>query len=387
MRKPNAPDPDPAPRHFIDYFEELPDPRVERRRDHKLVDVLFIGLCTMLTIGENFTDMEDFGRAKHGWFKKFLELPHGIPSHDTFNRVFSAIDPNHFLEIFVQWIQGMGSGAPGEVVAIDGKALRRALDEGKSMPHIVSAWATENGLTLGQVKVDDKSNEITAIPELLRVLELKGCIVTIDAMGCQKTVAGEIVNAGAGYVLALKNNHPTVLEEVAAYFEDAVASQTSPGQFHQPMDVHETLDKGHGRIEERRYYHTADIAWFADKPLWPGLQSIGMVESVRHINGRATRQRRYYLSSLEMDASNFARAVRGHWGVENPLHWSLDVNFGEDQSRARTKFAAQNLATLRRLCLNLIKSHANPEKRSVRRQKRVAALSDDYLQELLGLNA
>ena len=385
MHKPDSPDP--KPRHLIEYFEEVPDPRVKRQPDHKLVDILFIGLCTMLTIGENFTDMEDFGNAKHAWFKKFLELPRGIPSHDTFNRVFSAIDPRHFLDIFVQWVQGVGAGEPGEVVAIDGKALRRALDEGDSMPHIVSAWATENGLTLGQVKVDDKSNEITAIPELLRVLELKGCIVTIDAMGCQKTVANEIVNAGADYVLALKNNHPTVLEEVAGYFEDALARQTGPSQFQQPMDGHETLDKGHGRIEQRRYYHTTDIAWFADKHLWPGLQSIGMVESVRHINGQSTLQRRYYLSSLEMDASNFARAVRGHWGVENPLHWSLDVTFGEDQSRARTKFAAQNLATLRRLCLNLIKSHANPKKRSVRRQKRIAALSEDYLEELLGLNA
>ena len=385
MYTPNTPDP--KPRHLIAYFEQVPDPRVERRRDHKLVDILFIGLCTMLTVGENFTDMEDFGNAKYAWFKRFLELPRGIPSHDTFNRVFSAIAPKHFLDIFVQWIQGMGPGMAGEVVAIDGKALRRALDAGKSMPHIVSAWAAENGLTLGQVKVDEKSNEITAIPELLRVLELGGCIVTIDAMGCQKTVASEIVHAGADYVLALKNNHPTVLEEVAVYFDDALARQTSAGQFQQPMDAHETLDKGHGRIEQRRYYHTTDIDWFADKPLWTGLKSIGMVESVRHINGHATRQRRYYLSSLEMDAPNFARAVRGHWGIKNPLHWCLDVNFGEDQSRARTKFAAQNLATLRRLCLNLIKSHANPQKRSVRRQKRIAALSEDYLEELLGLNA
>jgi len=375
------------PQSLIECFEELPDPRVDRTRRHKLVDILVIGLCSLLTGGEGFSDMEVFGRAKRDWLGTFLELPNGIPSHDTFNRVFSALDPYAFLECFVRWVQGICPALGNEVVAIDGKALRCALDEGNPIPYIVSAWALDNGLALGQVKVDDKSNEITAIPELLGVLELNGCIVTLDAMGCQKDIAGQIVDKGAHYVLALKGNHATVYEEIKDFFTDAVppcatqcADTVRPGT----MDFFQTYEKGHGRSETRRYWHSTHIDWFEDKPLCKDLQSFGMVESIRGSKGKNSIERRYYLCSLPLDAQGFGRAVRGHWAVENPLHWSLDVTFGEDNSRARTHNAAQNVATLRRLALNLVK--ANPRKNVSQRQKRIlAALDTPFLEQLLGI--
>ncbi len=374
-----------TPKSLIDCLEEIEDPRVNRTRDHKLIDILVIGLCTMITIGENFTDMETLGKGKYDWFKKYLELPNGIPSHDTFNRVFSAINPDHFLECFVRWVKTLCSSLQDEVVAIDGKALRSALNKGEKLPYIVSAWAAKNGLVLGQVKVDEKSNEITAIPKLLQVLELEGCVVTIDAMGCQKEIAGKIKEAGADYVLALKGNHATVHSEMREYMDDVIPPGSDK---HTPlpdgMDFYETIEKDHGRIEIRRYWHTEDIDWFEDKKLWSGLKSVGMVESIRDINDEVSMERRLYLSSLETEAKRFGQAVRGHWGVENPLHWSLDVTFGEDQSRARTKFAAQNLATLRRIALNILKKD-NSKKLPVRRKRRVAVLDDNYLKALIGI--
>lgn len=377
----------PKPRSIVQCFQTLPDPRIDRQRRHKLIDVLVIGLCSMLTGGEGFNDMELFGKTKFDWLKTFLELPEGIPSHDTFNRVFSALDPHCFLDCFVQWVQGICPALAGEVVAIDGKALRHALDDGDALPYIVSAWASENGLALGQVKVEDKSNEITAIPELLKVLDIHGCIVTIDAMGCQKDIAARIIDKKADFALALKGNHGTLHEEVKTFFDDAVppcatqpAHTVSPGT----IDFLQTVDKGHGRIETRRYWQSNDIDWIEDKPLWKHLRSIGMVESIRRIKGKNSIERRYYLTSLALDAKVFAKAVRGHWGVENPLHWTLDVTFREDQSRARSKNAAQNLATLRRIALNLIKK--NPREKVSQRQKRIlAALNTRFLAQLLGV--
>jgi predicted transposase YbfD/YdcC len=308
----------PRPRPLVEYFEELSDPRIDRTRQHKLVDILVIGLCSLLTGGEGFSDMEVFGKAKQGRLKTLLELPAGIPSHDTFNRVFSAIDPHAFLECFAHWVQDICPALQNDVVAIDGKALRRALDAGKAIPYIVSAWATENGLALGQVKVDDKSNEITAIPELLEILAIKGCIVTLDAMGCQKDIAARIIGKKADYVLALKGNHATAHAEVKEFFDEAVppcvtqcADTVTPGT----MDFFQTIEKDHGRIETRRYRHSTDIGWFADKKQWEGLRSFGMVESIRCIKGVSTIERRYYLCSLSLGAERFAKAVRGHWGL------------------------------------------------------------------------
>jgi predicted transposase YbfD/YdcC len=377
----------PKPKTLIECFEGLPDPRLDRTRRHKLVDILTIGLCALLARGESFTDMEAYGRAREEWFKSFLELPNGIPSHDTINRVFSALDPHAFLECFVQWVQGICPNLSGEVVAIDGKALRRALNEGDSIPYIVSAWATESGLVLGQVKVDEKSNEITAVPKLLDALVLKGCIVTLDAMGCQKDIAAHVVDKHANYVLALKGNHATVHEEIKEFFADAVppcADRCADTAAQDKMDCYKSVEKNRGRGETRRYYQSTDIDWFQDKPLWKNLTSIGMVETLRKVKGKTSYERRYFLSSLPLDAQRLAKAVRGHWGIENSLHWSLDVTFREDDSRARTKNAAQNVASLRRIVLNLIKKDRS-QNCSQRSKRFLASIDPGFLNHLLGI--
>ena len=377
----------PRAKPLIEYLEDMPDPRMERTRRHKLIDILVIGLCSSLTGGEGFSNMVSFGKVRLDWLKSFLELPNGIPCRDTFNRVFSAIDPHAFLECFIQWVEGICPNLNDEVVAIDGKALRHALNEGESMPYIVSAWASANGLVLGQVKVDEKSNEITAVPELLRALQLKGAVVTLDAMGCQKEIAADIIEQQADYVLALKGNHANVHEEVRAFFDDAIATcatECAPTAEQDKMDFHQSIEKGHGRIDTRRYWQSTDIGWFQDKGLWKGIRSFGMVESIRKVKGKSTIERRYFLSSLPLDAERFGHAVRGHWGVENSLHWSLDVTFREDDSRARTKNAAQNVATLRRIALNLIKKDRS-QKCSLKTKRYIAAIDHHFLDHLLGI--
>lgn len=376
---------------LIEHFQDLPDPRVERTKDHDLIDLVVIAVCTLLCAGESFNDMEDFGKAKRDWFKTFLNLRNGIPSHDTFNRLFAALDPKEFLDCFLRWTQSLRQAVPQEVVALDGKALRRALNADQSVKYVVSAWAESNGLVLGQLKVSDKSNEITALPELLRVLELAGCIVTVDAMGCQKKIAKEIKEADADYVLALKGNHETVHEEVKTFLDDAVAETSQPrpvgakpSKAAATLAVLKTVEKDHGRLETRRYYQSAELDWFADRAKWEGLQSVGMVEAIREISGQRTVERRYYLTSLPMGVEMFARAVRGHWGVENKLHWVLDVCFREDQSRARTGYAAENLATLRRLALNLLRREKT-KKRGIKGKQLNAGWDHAYLLRLLGI--
>jgi len=373
---------------LIEHFQDLPDPRVDRTKDHELIDILVIAICTLLCAGESFNDMEDFGQAKHDWFRTFLRLRNGIPSHDTFNRVFAALDPQAFLDCFLRWTQSLRQAVAQEIVALDGKALRRALNGDQSVKYVVSAWAEDNGLVLGQLKVADKSNEITTLPELLRALELCGCIVTVDAMGTQKNIAKEIKEADADYVLALKGNHEVVHQEVKSFLEEAVAERDA-----QPLRlsiaaatlaVLETVEKDHGRIETRRYYQSAALDWFADRAQWEGLQTVGMVEAIREIGAHRTIERRYYLSSLPLDVATFARAVRGHWGVENKLHWVLDVQMREDQSRARTGYAAENLATLRRLALNLLKRERT-KKRGLKGKQLNASWDHAYLLRLLGV--
>ena len=376
---------------LIEHFKDLPDPRVQRTPDHDLIDILVIAVCTLLCAGESFNDMEDFGNAKADWFKTFLTLRHGIPSHDTFNRVFAALDPKAFLDCFLRWTQSLRQAVAQEIVALDGKALRRALNADQSVKYVVSAWAESNGLVLGQLKVSEKSNEITALPELLRVLELSGCIVTVDAMGCQKKIAKEIMEADADYVLALKGNHETVHEEVKTFLDDLVAETTRPrpvgaklSKAAATLAFLETVEKDHGRLETRRYYQSVELDWFADRAKWEGLQSVGMVEAIREIGGKQTMERRYYLSSLPLGVETFGRAVRGHWGVENKLHWVLDVQMREDQSRARAGYAAENLATLRRLALNLLKREKT-KKRGLKGKQLNASWNHAYLLRLLGV--
>ncbi len=376
---------------LIAHFASMRDPRIDRRKDHDLIDILVMAVCCLLCGGEGFNDMEDFGKAKYEWFKTFLRLRNGIPSHDTFNRVFAALEPKEFLDCFLRWTQSLRQAVHQEIVALDGKALRRALDQGESVKYVVSAWAESNGLVLGQLKVADKSNEITAVPELLRVLELSGCIVTTDAMGCQKKIAKEIIEADADYVLALKGNQETVHEEVKSFLNATLLEQQSPrpkGAKLSPAAAAlaslETVEKDHGRLETRRYYQSDHLDWFADRFKWEGLKSLGMIESIREVDGKVTTERRYYLSSLPLDIQTFARAVRSHWGVENKVHWIMDVCFREDQSRARAGYAAENLATLRRLALNLLKREKT-KKRGIKGKQLNASWDHAYLLRLLGI--
>jgi predicted transposase YbfD/YdcC len=361
---------------LITLLEEVPDPRVTATVDHELPDILTIALCTILCGGDSFYDMEEFGEVRLDWLKTFLRLRHGAPTHDTYNRVFQALDPEKFGECLSRWTQSVRTVLGGEVVALDGKTLRRALKQGEDPRVIVSAWATESGLLLGQRKVKNKSNEITAVPELLRALQLAGCIVTADALHCQKNIAKEIKEADAEYVLALKGNQGTTFAEVKAFLDDAIQRKESH------LVTLETTDKEHGRLEVRRYWQTEKLAWFADRPAWEGLTSVGVVEARRTVNGQESVERRYYLSSLKNDAAQFAKAVRGHWGVENSLHWVLDVVFGEDDSRARSGFAAENLAATRRLAVNLLRRDKTC-KRSIKGKLMRAAIDPGYLKLIL----
>jgi predicted transposase YbfD/YdcC len=364
---------------LLDHLATVPDPRIARHRWHKLSDILVIAICAVLCGAESYPAIEDFGYEREDWLRQFLELPAGIPSHDTFNRVLQLLDPEAFQACFLRWMQAVAEVTAGEVVAIDGKVLRRSFAKGtgKQAMHMVSAWASENGVVLGQRKVDTKSNEITAIPALLDLLLLKGCIVTIDAMGCQRTIAQKIVEQGANYVLALKGNQPTLEQAVAHFFlsgPEAEENRTC-------SDYYEQTERGHGREETRRAWITADLAAELEAAAWPGLQSIGMVEATRTVGNKTTIEQRFYLSSLPPEVEPFAQAVRKHWGVENQLHWSLDVTFREDQSRLRTGHGAENFAVLRHIALNLL--HQETSTKSLPRKRLACALNPDYLLKVL----
>ena len=361
-----------------DHFQRLSDPRVGHAKRHELLDILLIAVCAMLCGAEGFTEIAECGRCKADWFKTWLALPHGIPSHDTFNRVFGLIDPNKFMDCFLAWTQSLREVVAGELVALDGKTLRRSRVRGHGPIHLVNVWAARNRLVLGQLKVADHSNEITALPALLRALELAGCVVTVDAMGCQKEVAKEIHEADADYVLALKGNQGTLHAEVKEFLDDA-QTRGFAGVAHQFV---ETVEKDHGRIETRRYWITEQIGWLADKNQWEALRSVGMVEAVREVDGRRTTERRYYLSSLPAEAARFAAAVRGHWEIENCVHWVLDVQMGEDRCAVRDQNAAQNMAALRVLCLNLLRRDQQV-KCGIRSKQKVAGWDHNYLRSLL----
>lgn len=361
---------------LITILEEVPDPRVTATVDHDLPDILTIALCTVLCGGNSFYDMEEFGQVRLDWLKTFLRLRNGAPKHDTYNRVFQALNPEEFGDCLARWTQSVRAVLGGEVVALDGKTVRRALNRGQDPRVIVSAWATESGLLLGQRKVHSKSNEITVVPELLRALELAGCIVTADALHCQKDIAREIIEADADYVLALKGNQGTTFREVKSFLDDVIVRREKHLVFT------ETVDKEHGRLEVRRYWQTGKLDWFADREVWTGLKSVGVVEARRTVQGKESVERRYYLSSLPADAAPFARAVRGHWGIENSLHWVLDVVFGEDQSRARSGHAVENLAITRRLAVNLLRRNKTCQ-RSIKGKRMRAAIDPDYLRLIL----
>jgi predicted transposase YbfD/YdcC len=375
-----------VPTSISTYFAELPDPRVERTKEHRLVDLLTIGRCAVICGADGWTDMETFGRAKEPWLRTFLALPSGIPSHDTFGRVFARLDPAAFERCFVAWVRAVAPETCHHLVAVDGKTLRGSHDRahGQAPLHLVSAWAAASGLVLGQVAVDDKSNEITAIPTLLRLLDLEDCLVTIDAMGCQAAIAAQIVEQGGDYVLALKDNQPTLHEEVRLTFAQARAD----GFAVYPPDTHDyarTVDSDHGRLEIRRHWTLHDpelLAHLDPQERWAKLRGVGLVEAERHVGATVTIEQRYYLLSAPLSAAALGRAVRSHWGIENRVHWVLDVSFGEDACRVRSDHGPQNLAVLRHLALNLLRLERS-RKGSIATRRFAAALDETYLARVL----
>lgn len=363
---------------FSHHFSILEDPRIERTKKHLLTDMIAIAVIAALCGIDDFKGIAIYAKARLGWLQGFLNLSGGAPSHDTFSRVFARIKPEAFQACFTAWMAEITTLTKGEVIAIDGKALRRSFDKasGKSAIHMVSAWATENGVCLGQIKVDDKSNEITAIPKLLETLCLKGCLVTLDAMGCQREVAQKIVDAEADYTISLKGNQGTLHVDVQRVFEQALLIPANP-----LIEMRETKEKGHGREERRRYFTLDAPPELLAKHGWPGLLSIGLMKSTRIIGGKASYADNYYISSYAKDVGKFSHAARSHWAVENSLHWVLDVTYGDDASRVRKDHGAQNLSTVRRIAINMLKRE--PKKESIRAKHLLCTLDQEYLLKAL----
>jgi predicted transposase YbfD/YdcC len=355
---------------------------VTGRCDYPLIEIISIAICAVLSGAEGWEDIEEFGESKQGWLRQFLALEQGIPSHDTFRRVFSLLDGQAFQERFMRWVEGVFTVTQGQVVAIDGKTICGSGDTaaGKAALHLVSAWASENGVLLGQRKVAEKSNEITAIPVLLEQLYLAGCIVTIDAMGCQKAIASTIIDQKADYVLALKGNQGQLYEDVQEWF--AWAQQTAFKDM--PHSFWQTTNKGHGRIEIRRCWALSDPRAFEvirHHDGWAGLSSIAMIQRQRIIDGQPQTEIAYFIASLPADAQLILHAVRAHWSIENTFHWTLDVTFREDGARLKSGHSAENFAVLRHVAFNLLKRH--PAKLSLKRKRYKAALDDSFLLELI----
>jgi predicted transposase YbfD/YdcC len=369
-----------APPGLLRAFADLKDPRVNRTKRHALGDILAIAICAIICGANGWTQVAKFGRCKRTWFETFLELPNGIPSHDTFGRVFAALDPAAFEACFMTWIAELTTRACGRLVAIDGKTIRRSLDaaNGQAAIHLVSAWCETQHLVLGQVATDAKSNEITAIPALLQLLDLKDAVVTIDAAGCQKAIAQQIVAQGGHYILQLKGNQGGLYAETVELFDKCLTDDCQGVAY----TTSRTCEKGHGRIEERRLWATSHVTWFAEKERWTNLRTLIHVRSRRTINGRTTEEDHYYISDLPAEDVRLGSYIRGHWGIENTLHWSLDLNFREDERRIRRGHAAENFSRLSRIALNLLKAEQTNDG-GIQTKRLCCGWDHDYLLKVL----
>ncbi len=366
---------------LMHHFISLEDPRAQGMIRHQLTDIVVIAICATICGADYWTDVEEFGKANESWFETFLSLPNGIPSHDTFGDVFRALCPEQFEMCFRNWVSSISPGLQGDIVPIDGKAVRRSHDKSgsKSAIQLVSAWSCANRLVLGQVKVDSKSNEITAIPELLQALALEGCIVTLDAMHCQKKTCEAIIEKEADYVITLKANQGRLYEAVDEFFEEFL----DEGAENEAVEFYMTEEYSHGREETRRYWITEELDWLEQREEWEGLCSVGLVERERTIGEESSYEYHLYITSLEADAEDFALAVRSHWEIENSLHWVLDIAFREDESRIRKGDGAENMAIIRKIALNLLRQE-NTLKRGIKSKRLKAGWDRSYLLKVLG---
>jgi predicted transposase YbfD/YdcC len=365
---------------FHDHFQDLQDPRVERTRKHPLINVVFIAVCGVLSGANSFAAIHEFARDRRQWFARYLDLSNGIPSDDTLGRVLARLDPGAFEKCLLSWMQAVQEVTANRLVAIDGKTVRGSYDRrgGTAAIHMVSAWATENKLSLGQVVVDQKSNEITAIPELLQLLDVSGAVVTIDAMGCQKEIAARIRQGGGDYVLAVKQNQPTLHEQVTEAVTAALEEQEGTS-----YDEHQTVESGHGRQEVRTYAILPAPETVDPEDQWRDLSAVGVAFSERtDSRGHYSLEARYYILSTLLSAQEFAGAVRGHWGIENNLHWQLDVSFREDECRVHRDHAPANLSVIRRFALGLLKRETGC-KRGIEIKRLKCAASDEYREKAL----
>lgn len=370
---------------FVSHFASLPDPRTGVNKQHLLLEILVIGFCGVLCGAAGWEDLEDFGQSKYVWLQEHLglRLPAGIPSEDTFRRVFSRLDPDAFAHCFRQWVQSLSPSVAGEVIAVDGKTLRHSFDTAceHNPLHLVSAWAVERGLVIGQQAVDDKSNEITAVPALLGLLDLRGCVVTADAMSCQKAIAAQIVEQQGDYVLALKDNHPHLSQDVALCLQRLEAMPWPT----RPLEKTHQTDFGHGRYEEREclclFLQDNDADWHDIQTQWPGLRGLVKVKRRRKEAGKEEQESAYYLTSLSANPTRLQKIIRQHWQIENRLHWVLDVVLGEDASRIRKDHGPQNFATLRHMALNQLRQEKS--KASLKRKIKRAAWDNQFLAKIL----
>jgi predicted transposase YbfD/YdcC len=369
---------------IVEHFQTLEDPRMERTKKHNLLDILVIALCTLLTGGEGFQDMALFGKSKRAWLQTFLALPHGIPSHDTFGRVFARLNPQRFQECFLSWTQAVAQLTQGTLISLDGKTLRASFDRAtaSSPLHMLSAWCSDHGgLVVGQLKTDSKSNEITAIPELLHLLAIKGCIVTIDAMGCQTAIANQIRDQGGDYLLALKGNHKKAYKAIKQYFHQHIEHQLA---WRTAENFFDAFDDSHGRTVRRRVWTITDLVALPELAQWPDLQAVIVVETIRaaYPGAPITSDYRVYISSLIRSATVFVTMIRQHWHIENKLHWSLDVTFNEDRCRIRKEHAPENVAAVRHIALNLLRQEHSYQI-SLRQKRLLCGLDEHYLLTVL----